>query len=219
MIVERCESTYALLQIVIRGTSFEVEQREHVRSRPFPLRVGDNFIRVVPRRCRIEENQMGEVLRVAQRIVERNVPAEGMADHRDLIDAEVLSKTVRVIGELLEGERREERPSRPTVAAMIVIDESKYVAQRIEPRMEQGMIEPTAAVHHQARPASAHFEIEQLRPIDVGKRHGERFFGYSRGRHENTKLTQPIQALSVAATRRSRVAAFDRWSCSITARA
>jgi len=51
---------------------------------------------------------------------------------------------------------------------MVVVDEVQNVAQRVEPGVQAGVIEPQAAMHDQARqPSLANLHVEQIRVVEV----------------------------------------------------
>ena len=79
---------------------------------------------------------------------------------------------VRVVGQLLHGQRVQAGAAGAPVAAVVVVDELEPVGQRVECRPQVRVVETQPAVHDQAgRPAAGDLVV-QRRVVDRYRWHG-----------------------------------------------
>ena len=103
---------------------------------------------------------MREAARIAKRVLERDVAAERMAQHRPVLEPEPLAQRVGVGGQVLPGHRCDGRAGRAPVAAVVVEDQGELIREPSE-RQHRVVIGARAAVHEQQRVAMPdHLDIE-----------------------------------------------------------
>jgi hypothetical protein len=97
---------------------------------------------------------------VAQRVLQRHMPAERVAQHRPPLEAKPLAQRVGVRGQVLPGHRRNGRAFRPPVAPVVVEDQGEPVGALPE-RPHRPVIRPGPAMHEQQGvPMAGYLNVE-----------------------------------------------------------
>jgi hypothetical protein len=111
--------------------------------------LGEEVRRALPRptavAAGIEQYEVGQRVGIAQRVLERHVPAERVAQHRPPFESQPLAQRVGVRREVLPGHGRHGNALRPSIAAVVdaVVQphehDDAFVRQsRHEPHLPQG---------------------------------------------------------------------------------
>ena len=80
----------------------------------------------------IDQHQMRQSVRVAQRILERDITAERMPQHRPLFVSQFLSQGVGIGSQVFPVQARELRPLGTPITAVVIEDQRELICQRFE---------------------------------------------------------------------------------------
>jgi hypothetical protein len=86
------------------------------------------------------------MLGIPRRIGLSDKSAEGCADDHRPLDAKVVAQCFQVVGPLGQRPGRRRSGVAPTVPALVVVDQLRYVGQSAEVRLVHGMVVPRSAV-------------------------------------------------------------------------
>ena len=127
-----------------------LEDAGQLRRRWRPLLVG--WVLTAPELAgrRAHEHKPGHPVGMAHGEFLRDESAVGRAEDKQPVEAETARERVRVVGQLLHGQRVHAGAAGAPVAAVVVVDELEPVGQRVECRPQVRVVETQPAVHDQA---------------------------------------------------------------------
>jgi hypothetical protein len=111
------------------------------------------------------------VFRVVQRVLERYEPASGVSKDGHLVKAQSATQGIGIGTELIEGKGLDEWSARPSMSAIIIVDEMHNIAKQVETWVQVGVIEAEPTMHHKTRCPLTCVEIEQICVVDVSNWH------------------------------------------------
>ena len=127
----------------------------------------------------VEQHQVGQAGRVPQRVLERHVAAERVAEHGPPLEPQPPAQRLGVRRQVLPGHRRDGAAVGTPVAAVVVEDQGEPVRETPE-RQQRAVVCPWPAVHEHQRVAPSD---------DLDKQ------GHVSDRHGRHDLTLQVSAL------------------------
>ncbi len=120
--------------------------------------LGEEVSRVLPRpttvAAGIEQHQVRQAVGIPQRVLERHVAAERVAQHGPPFETQPLAKRFGIRRQVLPGHGRDGSALRTSVAAMVVEDQGEPIRAAPE-RQHRPVICPRPAVHEKQRVAAS----------------------------------------------------------------